>query len=112
MTNAHTGYHPATQIDINGSLVEVDLEIVEFVRWLNALPGVSTYTSCQGGGCSVDAFVHFMYERGIRDIHRAVYRRLRHSHSTGARELSIGVSEDGNPSGLQPRAVPDSSLTM
>jgi hypothetical protein len=57
----HLGLHPAIKVEIHGEQVDVDEGIVDLVCWMNSLPGVNTYTSCQGCAefCSPDAFVGF-----------------------------------------------------
>ena len=59
MRNTHNGFHDAVKVHLHGQTVEVDTKVVDLVVWLNAQPGVSTWTSCQGGGCSREAFIHF-----------------------------------------------------
>jgi hypothetical protein len=57
--NSHTGHHKAVKVTMGGLEVEVDEGIVDFVMWLNKIPGVETTTSCQGGYCTEGAFVQF-----------------------------------------------------
>ncbi|MGB8031411.1 MAG: hypothetical protein WCF30_17300 [Terracidiphilus sp.] len=45
--------HQTIQMNIGGETVEIDLGIAELIRVLNTIPGINTFTSCQGGG---DAF--------------------------------------------------------
>lgn len=64
MGNEHMGLHPAIVVEIHGENVKVDEGIVDLVLWMNSLPGIKTYTSCQGCAefCSPDAFVGFKCE--------------------------------------------------
>lgn len=56
----HLEFHDACELEIHGEKVLVDLGIVDLVLWMNALPGVATYSSCEGTEmCSPDAFVCF-----------------------------------------------------
>jgi hypothetical protein len=41
--------HNATVIEIDGELVEVDTRILELVRIMNTIPGLTTTGSCRGG---------------------------------------------------------------
>ncbi len=40
--------HPTILTKINGTEVEIDVEILPMVNWLNSLSGVKTQFSCQG----------------------------------------------------------------
>lgn len=64
MNNEHMGLHPAVSVEIHGEQIMVDEGIVDLVLWMNTLPGVKTYTSCEGCPevCSDDAFVGFTCE--------------------------------------------------
>lgn len=61
MSNDHMGLHDAFQLVLGGQAVAVDVEIADLVLWMSALPGIETYTSCQGGSecCREEAFVGF-----------------------------------------------------
>lgn len=51
----------ASEVEIDGNKILVDLGIIDLVRWMNAFPGVETFTSCQGKSacCRPEAFVGF-----------------------------------------------------
>jgi hypothetical protein len=57
----HMGLHDAVMLEFDGEQVAVDLGVLDLVLWMNALPGVKTYSSCEGSPelCSPDAFVCF-----------------------------------------------------
>ncbi len=68
MGNDHMHVHPAVSVQIDGQAVDLDEGIVHLVCWLNSLPGVKTFTSCQGGApdaCTSDAFVGIECEDDI-----------------------------------------------
>lgn len=49
MNKAHLGIHKTVPVRIGPEEILVDEGIAELVVWLNKLPTVRTYTSCQGG---------------------------------------------------------------
>lgn len=68
----HMDLHAYDTVTIHGEAVKVDKGIVDLVLWVNSLPGVKTYNSCQGDPeqCSDDAFVTFDCEisESLREI--------------------------------------------
>jgi hypothetical protein len=61
MPNNHSGFHKAYEVEIKGNKILVDCGIIDLVLWLNQIPGVETFTSCQGGSasCRQEAFLGF-----------------------------------------------------
>jgi hypothetical protein len=96
MGNEHMHLHDAYEVELKGNKILIDCGIVDLVWWMNQIPGVDTFTSCQGGSecCRPDAFVGFTSanpRQPERILETLGFGRL--SEDNDAYELSFEVSE-------------------
>lgn len=71
---AHMDLHDALPLDVAGQSVQVDKGVYDLVAWMNRLPGVATWTSCQGGCpemCSQEGFI------GVRVTDESSLRQIK-----------------------------------
>jgi hypothetical protein len=96
MANNYMGLHDAVEFEMKGQKVIIDVGIVDLVWWFNQLPGVDTFTSCQGGSecCREDAYIGFSCaDANSLDAIKRFVSRGRISEHNGHYELSLDVPE-------------------
>lgn len=50
--------HPSKKIDVNGELVDIDVEIIPLIKLMNDMPGVFTTFCCQGNKSIKRPYIH------------------------------------------------------
>lgn len=88
---AQWDFHQQVPVEIQGTMIPVDIDMIRIVLWMNSLPGVQTLNCCEGNhpDCRKEPWITFTCEdpKSMKLIENSRYEELKPLQCTKIAEI-------------------------